>query len=48
MSPTSVLLGAANGTFAPAINLPDGGFGLAAGDLDGDGLTDLAAASYGD
>jgi hypothetical protein len=46
-SPTSVLLGAGNGTFAPAINLPDGGFGLAAGDFNGDGKTDLAAASYG-
>jgi len=47
MAPTSVLLGAGNGTFAPAINVGDGGYGLAAGDFNGDGRTDLAVATYG-
>jgi hypothetical protein len=47
MSPTSVLLGAANGTFTPAINLPRAASGSSRENFNGDGRTDLAAASYG-
>ncbi len=45
----SILLGTGDGTFRPPVNYPAGQepFALAAGDFDGDGITDLAVADAG-